>query len=347
MTKISEILLLWYHKNKRDLPWRHTTDPYRIWLSEIILQQTRVNQGLSYYYKFIDLFPTVFDLANASEDEVLKAWQGLGYYSRARNLHFTARKIVEEKQGVFPKNYEGLLQLKGVGTYTAAAIASFAYNEKVPAIDGNVIRVFSRLFGVDLPVDSAEAKKRINEIAMREIDDKHAGTYNQAIMEFGAIWCTPQRPKCDDCPFSANCIALQKTLVQKIPFKKGKTKVTEEWFYYLVASNNGSIYLKRRNEKDIWQGLYDFIEIRSFEPIEQPEVISRFSKLIGQNFTNTALRFSDEVTHLLSHRKIRARFIRVELTEPLGAIEQPIFAVAKEDVVKYGLPKLIERYWSE
>lgn len=337
--------MAWYHRHKRDLPWRETSDPYKIWLSEIILQQTRVDQGLAYYYKFNELFPTVFDLANATEDAVLKAWQGLGYYSRARNLHFTAQQIVRNGNGIFPNNYEGLLTLKGVGSYTAAAIASFAYNEKVPAIDGNVIRVISRLYGIELPVDSSEAKTLISEIAFRKIDINHPGTYNQAMMEFGAIWCTPQRPKCNECPFAADCIALEKGLVQQIPFKKTKTKVKEEWFYYLVARNKGNVYIKRRNENDIWQGLHDFIEIRSFEPLEHDVVVARFSGMTKQNFTKSIIHFSEEVTHLLSHRKIRARFIRVELSKPLGKMDQPVLSVAEEEVVKYGLPKLIERYW--
>lgn len=328
------------------MPWRDTTNPYRIWLSEIILQQTRVDQGLSYYYKFVELFPTVSDLANATEDQVLKAWQGLGYYSRARNLHFTAKKIIEIYDGVFPASYAGLLDLRGVGSYTAAAIASFAYNEKVPAIDGNVIRVISRLFGINLPVDGTEAKKLIQEISEREIDPDHPGIYNQAMMEFGAIWCTPKKPKCAECPFAAECVALKNDLVQQIPFKKSKTKVKDEWFYYLVARNDGNVYIKRRIEDDIWQGLHDFIEIRSSEPLDHNEVIARFSELTGQNIAKNPVSFGDEVIHLLSHRRIRARFINVELAEPLGKIEQPVMVVAEEEVVNYGLPKLIERYWT-
>lgn len=328
------------------MPWRDTTNPYRIWLSEIILQQTRVDQGLSYYYKFVELFPTVSDLANATEDQVLKAWQGLGYYSRARNLHFTAKKIIEIYDGVFPASYAGLLDLRGVGSYTAAAIASFAYNEKVPAIDGNVIRVISRLFGINLPVDGSEAKKLIQEISEREIDPDHPGIYNQAMMEFGAIWCTPKKPKCAECPFAAECVALKNDLVQQIPFKKSKTKVKDEWFYYLVARNDGNVYIKRRIEDDIWQGLHDFIEIRSSEPLDHNEVIARFSELTGQNIAKNPVSFGDEVIHLLSHRRIRARFINVELAEPLGKMEQPVMVVAEEEVVNYGLPKLIERYWT-
>lgn len=292
------------------------------------------------------MFPTVSDLANATEDQVLKAWQGLGYYSRARNLHFTAKKIIEIYDGVFPASYAGLLDLRGVGSYTAAAIASFAYNEKVPAIDGNVIRVISRLFGINLPVDGSEAKKLIQEISEREIDPDHPGIYNQAMMEFGAIWCTPKKPKCAECPFAAECVALKNDLVQQIPFKKSKTKVKDEWFYYLVARNDGNVYIKRRIEDDIWQGLHDFIEIRSSEPLDHNEVIARFSELTGQNIAKNPVSFGDEVIHLLSHRRIRARFINVELAEPLGKMEQPVMVVAEEEVVNYGLPKLIERYWT-
>lgn len=343
MSGFSSELLLWYEQNKRDLPWRHTSDPYKIWLSEIILQQTRVDQGLSYYFRFIELFPGIRDLANATEEMVLKAWQGLGYYSRARNLHYTAGVIVSEYGGIFPDSYEKLLALKGIGPYTAAAVASFAYNEKVPAIDGNVIRVISRLFGIETAFDSGEGKKMIRQIADELIDDARPGLFNQAMMEFGATLCTPARPRCTECPFQSGCVALRKDMVLKLPVKKSKTKVRDLWIYYLVAETGDHVYLKKRAENDIWKGLHDFIELRSETELTHDQVLSAFKLMLGLDFSVTSV--SSEMIHLLSHRKIRAKFIRANLTDQIIAFEKPYFSVAAEKVIDYSMPKLIEKYW--
>ncbi|MCW8941497.1 MAG: A/G-specific adenine glycosylase, partial [Flavobacteriales bacterium] len=238
--EFSQKLISWYKNNKRDLPWRNTINPYKIWLSEIILQQTRVNQGLSYYYKFIEHYPSVKDLANASEQEVLKLWQGLGYYSRARNLHATARIITENYDGIFPVDYKKILSLKGVGEYTAAAITSFAYNQPYPVVDGNVFRVLARIYGVDTPIDTPEGKKTFNGLANKLIDKKQAATYNQAIMEFGALVCTPKNPECENCIFNNICAALINQQIELLPLKSKKIKQTNRYFNYLIIETNNS-----------------------------------------------------------------------------------------------------------
>ena len=222
---LSEKLIYWYLQNKRELPWRKTKDPYRVWLSEIMLQQTRVAQGLPYFLKFTKAFPTVFDLAKADESEVLKLWQGLGYYSRARNLHFTAKYIAEELNGMFPENYKGLLQLKGVGDYTASAIASICYDEPVAVVDGNVYRVLSRYFGIATPINSTKGIKEFKELAQTLIDASQPGVYNQAIMDFGALHCKPQNPLCNECPVSDSCVALAKNSIKELPVKERKIKI--------------------------------------------------------------------------------------------------------------------------
>jgi len=255
----SSKLINWYHQNKRDLPWRNSTDPYQIWLSEIILQQTRVDQGLSYFNKFIEHHPNVNSLANAPEKEVLNLWQGLGYYSRARNLHFTAKVISKEHKGIFPSDYNDILKLKGVGEYTAAAIASFAYNLSYPVIDGNVYRVLSRIFGIENPIDSSKGKKIFKALATELIDNKNPATYNQAIMEFGALQCTPKKPKCEDCPFRLECYALKNELTAELPKKEKKIKQRNRYFNYVVVIDNEKIYLKERKEKDIGQVYMTFL----------------------------------------------------------------------------------------
>lgn len=300
--KIQKNIISWYVKNKRDLPWRETTNPYFIWLSEILLQQTRVSQGLPFYIKFTENFPKIEDLANASEEKVLRLWQGLGYYSRGRNLHFTAKIIVNDFQGVFPKSYKEILKLKGVGHYTAAAIASFAFKEKVAAVDGNVIRVISRLYKIDQPVDSTQTLKQINEIAQELISEKHPDLFNQAMMELGAMVCTPKSPKCTECPIQEVCLSYPDKAYEKIPFKAKKTKVLERNIYYLVLKNEDSILLNHRADGDIWKNMYDFPEI---EKPEIPDLLSSFSL---EN-----IKISEPITHLLSHRKLNIQFISAEI----------------------------------
>ena len=251
-------LLQWASQHERHLPWKESKNPYYIWLSEIILQQTRVEQGLPYYLKFVEHYPTVFDLANATEDEVLKDWEGLGYYSRARNLHAAAKYIATELDGHFPDTYDSILKLKGVGPYTAAAIASFAFQLPYAVVDGNVYRVLSRFFGMDTPIDSTIGKKQFANLAQQLLDPTKPDVYNQAIMDFGATWCTPKQAKCNKCPLSEQCAAFQTNRVEKYPIKQKKLKKRTRYFHYLIFNYSGQTWIEKRAGKDIWQGLYQF-----------------------------------------------------------------------------------------
>lgn len=240
------------------MPWKGEKDPYKIWLSEIILQQTRVEQGMGYYERLVKAFPTVKKLAKATDNQVFKLWEGLGYYSRCRNLLASARFIANEKKGIFPSTYEDILALKGVGTYTAAAIASFAYNLPYAVVDGNVFRVLARVFGIELPIDSTEGKKKFSELAQSLLDRKQPGLYNQAIMDFGAVICKPIAPQCGKCPFSKNCEALIQNKVAQWPVKSKTLALKQRWFYFLLLIYRGRVAVRVRHQKDIWQGLYEF-----------------------------------------------------------------------------------------
>lgn len=285
------IIIEWYLQNKRDLPWRNTSDPYLIWLSEIILQQTRVNQGLPYYQAFSQKYPSVVDFANAPIDDILRLWQGLGYYSRARNMHNTAVFIVNNFNGIFPSNYESLIKLKGIGPYTAAAISSFASNEKQAVIDGNVYRVLSRVFNIEEDISSTQGIKFFKNFATEIIQySKRNDIYNQAIMEFGAIQCKPQSPNCIECPLIEFCEAYKLKKTSLLPIKLGKTKITNRQINYLVKVSDKKVYLKRRNEKDIWAGLYDFIEIDE------------------NNIPKNVTKLSKSYNHKLSHQNLEINF---------------------------------------
>lgn len=338
-------IIKWYGQNKRDLPWRDTSDPYKIWLSEIILQQTRVDQGLPYYQKFVGAFPSITHLANAQEDEVLKLWQGLGYYSRARNLHATAKRVRDSFDGQFPEEYTDILDLKGVGEYTAAAIASFSYNLPYPVVDGNVIRVLSRVFGVYQPVDSKEGLKELKLIANRELDKEHPASYNQAIMEFGALQCVPVSPNCEQCPLAGTCIAQSRNEITELPFKQKKTKVKEVYFYYAVLGFQDGFFMKRRNENGIWKGLYDFPVVESEVALEEHVLMESFNKLVEEENHMILINISENQKHILSHRKINARFFRFELNNmPVkGVSGAQWFSVDK--ILEKGVPRLIERYF--
>lgn len=270
----------WYKINKRDLPWRDTKNAYIIWLSEIILQQTRVEQGLPYFHKFLERYKSVTEFADASEDEILKLWQGLGYYSRARNMHATAKIIKNEHNGVFPCNYETLLKLKGVGEYTAAAISSFSANEKHAVVDGNVYRLLSRYFGIETAIDSTIGKKEFKKLAYELLEQAEPFLYNQAVMEFGAIQCKPSSPNCANCPLRLNCYAYQHEMVDKLPVKDKRTKVKERFFNYLVVKDGTKVLLNKRIAKDIWQNMYDFPLIETAERLTESELIqsSHFEK---------------------------------------------------------------------
>jgi A/G-specific adenine glycosylase len=345
--EITQVLTAWYDENKRDLPWRNTKDPYRIWLSEIILQQTRVDQGLSYYHRFIERFPAVQQLAEADINDVLKLWQGLGYYSRARNLHETAKIITDAFQGKFPDSYEKLLQLKGVGPYTASAVSSIAFGKPVPVLDGNVARVVSRLFAVTEPVNEASGKKSLYSILEKLIDKTDPGRFNQAIMEFGALWCTPRNPPCEKCVLSAFCMARAGKIVEKLPVKTQKINQRKRYFNYFVIKfrqdDGWYYYLRKRTGKDIWLGLYDFpmIETPSFQEQEKVLETARLQKiLIPADAVVTAV--SDNYRHQLTHQLIHARFFSVEVKNKSSVNFHQYIMV--KDFEKYPLPKLIENF---
>jgi A/G-specific adenine glycosylase len=314
--KFSKTLIQWYLQNKRDLPWRNDTNPYTIWLSEIMLQQTRVAQGLPYFLRFTESFPTVFDLANADEEEVLKLWQGLGYYSRARNLHKTAKQIAFEFNGEFPKSYSELLKLKGIGEYTAAAIASFAYNESVPVVDGNVFRVLSRYFDIETDIASSAAKKEFTQVAREVLPKGKANIFNQAIMEFGALQCVPKNPDCGNCVFNDSCLALQKKKVGQLPVKSKKIKVTKRYFNYLVFSDfNENTIVSKRTQKGIWHNLYEFPLIET-ETTESDLVILELIQ--NQDFVKNKIQEihlynSEPIIHKLSHQHLAIKFWKIKV----------------------------------
>ncbi|MBN8702013.1 MAG: A/G-specific adenine glycosylase [Bacteroidetes bacterium] len=346
---ISRELIKWYEKHKRDLPWRATRNPYLIWLSEIILQQTRVEQGLPYYLKFVENFPTVADLAKASEEKLLKLWQGLGYYSRARNLHFAAKTIVKEHNGVFPTTYSEIKKLKGVGDYTAAAIASFAFDEPYAVVDGNVYRVLSRLFEINTPINSATGKVEFMKLAQELLDVKNAASNNQAIMELGAMVCKPKNPLCSSCCVRSYCYAFKNNSVQLFPVKEKKLKIRNRYFYYLVITDKkNNIILNKRGANDIWQGLYDFplIEHTESKPIESVLTSKEFKKTLSGK--NVVKKISTYFLHQLSHQKIHAKFIEVVVSDCSKiSFEENNRIVSLKKIKNYAIPRLIEKYWKE
>jgi len=317
----SKSLIQWYLQNKRDLPWRNTIDPYFIWLSEIMLQQTRVAQGLPYFLRFTEAFPTVFDLAKADEEQVLKLWQGLGYYSRARNLHKTAQQVAFEYKGEFPKRYAELLKLKGIGEYTAAAIASFAYNESVPVVDGNVYRVLSRYFEVETDIASSGAKKEFTQLAAELLPKGEANLFNQAIMEFGALQCVPKNPDCANCIFSDSCAALQKKKVAQLPVKSKKVKVKTRFFTYLVFEDEvRNTLIQKRTQKGIWHNLYEFPLLET-ETNLSTDVISDLihKQILIENKILDISRFNETVmVHKLTHQHLNIYFWKVRVAGQLS-----------------------------
>ena len=317
--EFSNSLLHWYLQNKRDLPWRNTTNPYPIWLSEIMLQQTRVAQGMPYFLSFMDAFPTVLHLAKANEEQVLKLWQGLGYYSRARNMHKTAQIIAFDYNEKFPDNYLDLLKLKGVGEYTAAAIASFAYNEIVPVVDGNVYRVLARYFNIETDIASATAKKEFTALANELIPKDNPALFNQAIMEFGALQCVPKNPNCEICIFNSSCAALQLKKVHLLPVKLKKTKVTNRYFNYLVfLDSNNKTLLNKRTEKGIWQNLYEFPVIETNEEVTLETILETIKSDFPEKKTVSIMKYNDnQIVHKLSHQKLHIDFYKVEIDENL------------------------------
>lgn len=322
--KFHNTLIKWYLQNKRDLPWRKTTNPYPIWLSEIMLQQTRVAQGTPYFLSFTAAFPTVFDLANANEEQVLKLWQGLGYYSRARNLHKTAQTVAFEMNGIFPDNYADLLKLKGIGEYTAAAIASFSYNECVPVVDGNVFRVLSRYFDLETDIAQPSAKKEFAALAFELMPKDNPAQFNQAIMEFGALQCVPKSPNCFECVFNNSCAALQKKKVDQLPVKSKKTKVRNRYFNYIVAVDDlENTIIQKRTAKGIWHNLYEFPLIET-DKVEDFETMAQQinQQFFQENKIESLLEFNEEsIIHKLSHQHLHIKFWKANLK---GTIENGI-----------------------
>lgn len=344
-TSFSNNLIAWYLQNKRDLPWRNTSDPYKVWLSEIILQQTRVAQGLPYYEKFENTYPTVHDLAQATEAEVLKTWQGLGYYSRARNLHVTAKMVSQEMDGIFPQSYKGLLKLKGVGDYTASAIASICYNQLEAVVDGNVYRVLSRIFGISTPINSSAGQKQFKELAQQLIDSVRPGTFNQAVMEFGAKYCVPQNPDCGTCIFKNRCVAHKENHVAELPVKIKAKPVKHRYFNYLVIlTKNESTILKQRNAKGIWQKLYEFplVESANFVDLETLTEITQFKEFTKNiDLESISLYNEKPISHKLSHQHINTHFWILETSEATPE------SIPISEIQDYAVPVLIENFLSE
>ncbi len=337
----SKILNHWYSKNKRDLPWRETKNPYHIWLSEIILQQTQVKQGLPYYTTFIKEFPTVFDLAKAEEGQVLKLWQGLGYYSRARNLHATAKYIVADLNGKFPNNYNALLKLKGVGDYTASAIASICYNEEAAVVDGNVYRVLSRYFGINTPINTSKGFKEFKQLAQELIDTQNPSEHNQAIMEFGATQCKPQNPLCNSCPFQTSCVALEKKIINELPVKNKLNKVSKKFFNFIVIlSKNDKTVLEKRKGKGIWENLYQFPLIESKKELNYEEFYTELQKSnLLKNATFECFLYNhDEIIHKLSHQHLYTKFWIVNIDEMM------LDGIYVKDIHNYPVPVLISNF---
>ena len=332
-------IMEWYEINKRELPWRETTDPYTIWISEIILQQTRVNQGYDYFLRFTERFPDVTTLAEADEDEVMKYWQGLGYYSRARNLHAAAKSM----NGVFPKTYNEVLALKGVGEYTAAAICSISYDMPYPVVDGNVFRVISRFMGIDTPIDSGRGKKEITEWANRLIDKEHPALYNQAIMDFGALKCTPKSPKCAECPLVDRCVAYASQTVANLPVKQHKTKVTNRYFNYFYVHAGKYTFIHKRTGNDIWKNLFEFPLIETSRVLTEEEMITspEFQTFIAKGESPLIRLALRQVKHVLSHRVIYADFYEVTLPETTQSFAT-YHRIPKGELDQYAISRLVQ-----
>jgi len=346
MQKFSETLARWYEVNKRDLPWRNTNDPYFIWLSEIILQQTRVEQGLPYYLKFTAAFATIELLAAASQDEVLRLWQGLGYYSRGRNLHFTAKQIVNNFNAKFPTKYDDLIKLKGIGAYTGAAIASFCANEPRAVVDGNVYRVLARYFGIESDISLASTQKEFQQLALDQLNKKNPGLHNQAIMEFGALQCVPKSPNCNACPLINSCFSFQHQKTDSLPFKSKKLKQKVRYFNYLVIRDKDSTFIKKRLAGDIWEGLYEFPLIETKENMDENSILDskEFATLVKAKKYEIK-QISQQFKHHLTHQTIFCRFIEIKLEKLANKMHfESVLWLTLEN---YPKPILIQRYYAQ
>lgn len=345
MHRITKELIEWYALHKRNLPWRETKDPYAIWVSEIILQQTRVSQGLGYYLKFMEIFPNIETLAAAPVDQLLKLWQGLGYYSRARNMHFTAQDIMQNYNGVFPSSYEDLIKLKGIGDYTASAIASISFNKPTPVLDGNVFRVIARIYGVSESTQTAKGKHHFKAILNKLIHHDKPGIFNQAIMEFGALQCTPQKPLCDQCIFKSSCFALSNNLIEELPRKKAKVKQTKRYFNFLHVLYNDSTFVEQRTGNDIWKLLYQFPLIETPEEYSLSELEK--TRLWQQIFNNLKPQINlnyKEKTHQLSHQKLYVKLYEIRINRLNEYIKQNFKRVSLQELQDLGIPILLENY---
>lgn len=347
--EFSEAIIAWYNKEKRDLPWRNTTDAYKIWLSEIILQQTRVAQGMPYYKKFISNYPTVNTLANAAQDDILKLWQGLGYYSRARNMHFAAKTIVNDYGGKFPSSYKEILKLKGVGKYTAAAIASIAFKEAVAVVDGNVYRVLARYFGIDTPIDTGKGQQLFFDLANELIPAKHPDIFNQAMMEFGALHCTPKKPNCEACIFVNSCKAYATKQVLSLPVKSKKVTVKNRYFNYLFFDKAQHTFIQQRDAGDIWQGLYEFplVETEAEINTKKALTVETVYKDLTKEQDIKYIRKAFKVTHKLSHRNIHTTFWHIGVTDIFLINNSRIFEIKIDTLHQYGVSRLTERFLKE
>lgn len=343
---ITTRLLDWYKEHKRDLPWRETTDVYSVWISEVILQQTRVAQGSDYYVRFMRRFPNVRLLAEADEQEVLKLWQGLGYYSRARNMHTAAKQIVSRFNGRFPSHYSDILSLKGIGAYTAAAISSIAFNEPFAVVDGNVFRVIARLFAIETPIHTSDGKKTITEIAQQLIDRDHPGTYNQGIMDFGAVICTPRQPKCADCPLQSTCMAYSLGRVFDFPVINRKINIKNRYFNYFHIVDGDKTYLQKRDHADIWKNLYEFPLIETSSPADfmQLEQMPEFRELFS-GIPSLSVDYPLTLKHQLTHQVIHTHFYRVTIPEQF-TYRQPgkVIEIEKEKLSDYPISRLTHKY---
>lgn len=341
MNVFSPLITDWYRLNYRTLPWRETKNAYFLWLSEVILQQTRVNQGMNYYLKFIKNYPSVVDLASASEQEVLNDWQGLGYYSRARNLHQAAKMIVEQHNGIFPDSYEEIKKLKGIGDYTAAAIASFAFDLPHAVVDGNVYRVLSRIFDIDTPIDSTQGKKDFQLLAESLLSHENPGLHNQAIMEFGALQCIPKNPDCSSCPFQESCLARRNNTIDQRPIKQGKTKIRKRYFHYIHFDFDQKTILEQRTAKDIWEQLFQFplIEFEHEMPLE------KVKEIIETEFQLTNPIPSAPIKHILSHQHLYATVWKVN--HPPIVNHKQWFEIETKQLSDYPIPRLLDRYLQE
>lgn len=330
----------WYARNKRDLPWRIAPDAYKIWISEIMLQQTRVAQTVYYFNRFISELPTVVELAKADEDTVLKLWQGLGYYTRGRNLHAAARIIVEKYNGEFPNNYHEIIKLPGIGQYTAAAIASIAFNQPYAVVDGNVFRVLSRYFGNSTPIDSEKGKKEFRNLATEVLERKNPALHNQAMMEFGALQCIPKSPDCRNCPINTSCFAATHNMVKNLPVKSRIVKTTTRFFYYYIIVCGDYFLLQKRTENDIWKNMYQFPLIETKNEISDADILQTEIPWLVDCSINI-INLSDTKKHQLTHQTIFARFIYTE-TNKIPLPGPNFFKVHKKDIFTFAVPRLLE-----